>query len=89
MIKELGKRKYVSKNGNYKNNKNNKNNAILKYKNIKKTKKQIQKGGNKERFEIVKLADIDYSNFTLSKYLDSDIEWGNFPGKPPTTCSIL
>ena len=42
-----------------------------------------------EKFEIVKLADIDYSNFTLSKYVANDIDWGDSPGKPPTTCCIL
>jgi hypothetical protein len=82
--------------------KNNKKNSISKYEG-KKTKINVnhnthnnnnhnhkhQKGGNKEKFEIVKLADIDYSNFTLSKYVANDIDWGNSPGKPPTTCCIL
>jgi hypothetical protein len=80
--------------------KNNKNNSISKYEG-KKTKinnihhnrhNQTQKGGNtnsKENFAIVRLSDIDYSSFTLSKYVASDIDWGDSPGKPPTTCSIL
>ena len=78
--------------------KNNKKNSISKYEG-KKTKINVnhhnnhnhkhQKGGNKEKFEIVKLADIDYSNFTLSKYVANDIDWGDSPGKPPTTCCIL
>ena len=73
--------------------KNNKKNSISKYEG-KKTKYNVnhnhnQKGGNKEKFEIVKLADIDYSQFTLSKYVATDIDWGDSPGKPPTTCCIL
>ena len=81
--------------------KNNKKNSISKYEG-KKTKYNInhnhnhnhhhhnnQKGGNKEKFEIVKLTDIDYSQFTLSKYVNNDIDWGDSPGKPPTTCCIL
>ena len=82
------------------NLKNDKNKSNIKYNNnTKKTKKrfnnqnqnqnQNQNGGNKEKFEIVKLADIDYSQFTLSKYVTSDIDWGSSPGKPPDTCSIL
>jgi hypothetical protein len=81
--------------------KNNKKNSISKYEG-KKTKYNVnqnsnhhnhhhnnQKGGNKEKFEIVRLADIDYSQFTLSKYVNTDIDWGDSPGKPPTTCCIL
>ena len=74
------------------NFKNDKKKSILKYKNAnKKTKvsNKYQNGGNKEKFEIVKLDDIDYSQFTLSKYVTSDIDWGSSPGKPPDTCSIL
>ena len=51
------------------------------------------KGGgkeiSKEKFEVKRLADIDYNQFSLSKYLDSDIDWGTSPGSPPTDCCIL
>jgi hypothetical protein len=74
-----GKKTKINVNHNNHNHNNNHNNHNHKH----------QKGGNKEKFEIVKLADIDYSNFTLSKYVANDIDWGNSPGKPPTTCCIL
>jgi hypothetical protein len=53
----------------------------------------IVKGGgtqnSKEKFEVKRLDDIDYSQFSLSKYLDTDIDWGTSPGPPPTDCCIL
>ncbi len=96
MIREVKIKK--TRNKKFAKFKNNKKNSISKYEG-KKTKINVnhhnnhnhkhQKGGNKEKFEIVKLADIDYSNFTLSKYVANDIDWGDSPGKPPTTCCIL
>jgi hypothetical protein len=94
MIKEVKlKNTKHKKIANFKNDKNKSNIKYNNNNNTKKTKTKInnkyQNGGNKERFEIVKLADIDYSQFTLSKYVKSDIDWGNSPGRPPDTCSIL
>ena len=49
-----------------------------------------QKGGNvKEKFEIKRLADIDYSQFSLSKYINTNTDWGSAPGPPPMDCSIM
>jgi hypothetical protein len=59
----------------------------------KKSKKLLrtQDGGNtKEKFEVKKLTDIDYSQFTLSKYVNTDIDWGSCPGPPPAPdCCIM
>lgn len=72
-------------------NKNNKNNN-------KKSKTITQSGGNanvnanantKEKFEVKRLNDIDYSQFSMSKYVDANIDWGSMPGPPPTDCCIL
>jgi len=49
-----------------------------------------QKGGNvKEKFEVKRLADIDYSQFSLSKYINANTNWGSSPGPPPMDCSIM
>ena len=95
MIKEVKIKKTKNKKiAKFKNNKKN-SNSIYEGKKTKTNNNhhnQHQKGGNqntKEKFEIVRLSDIDYSNFTLSKYVATDIDWGNSPGKPPTTCCIL
>ncbi len=49
-----------------------------------------QKGGNvKEKFEVKRLADIDYSQFSLSKYINANTNWGNSPGPPPMDCTIM
>ena len=63
-----------------------------KNKNIKKY--NIQDGGNnniiKEKFEIRTLDDFDYDKYKLANYINTNIEWGNMPGIPPTpSCSIL
>ncbi len=87
MIKEFKLKK--TKNKKFAKLINNKKNSISKYEGKKTKINKKQFGGNKEKFEIVKLSDIDYSQFTLSKYVASDVDWGNSPGKPPTTCCIL
>lgn len=57
----------------------------------KKTKKNIQSGGNKskEDFEITTLDNIDPSKFSVSKYINANIDWGIMPGPPPTDCCIM
>ena len=101
---KFGNYKHNKKNGNYKflNQKHTKKNNLVQkeYKNKDKdiqSKKEdndekLQSGGNKnkqEKFEVTRLSDIDYSQFSISKYLDTNIEWGNSPGKPPMDCCIL
>jgi hypothetical protein len=58
---------------------------------LKKSLLKSQDGGNtKERFEVKKLTDIDYSQFSLSKYVNQDIDWGTCPGPPPAPdCCIM
>ena len=85
MLKEykFKRTKKIKKNGNKR-----KNNKMMK---LSKTS-SLQKGGNnnsKEKFEVKRLADIDYSQFSITKYLDTDIDWGSSPGPPPTDCCIL
>lgn len=57
----------------------------------KRTKKNIQYGGNKskEDFEITTLDNIDPSKFSVSKYINANIDWGIMPGPPPTDCCIM
>lgn len=104
-IKKNGKRKYIKNNikkNIKKNDKNYENNNKLTKKlsrKIKKINKDVAKevpilksqdGGNtKEKFEVKKLNDIDYSQFSLSKYVNQDIDWGTCPGPPPTDCCIM
>jgi hypothetical protein len=59
-----------------------------------KSKNNLQKGGNtnlqgKENFEVKRLDDIDYSQFSLTKYLNANIDWGMAPGPPPLDCCIM
>ena len=102
MIKNFVLKKTL-RNHKFGKHKHNKKNVISKFENKKNTKKlslfqkqeknkQIQSGGDKntkEKFEVKRLSDIDYSQFSLSKYMDTDIDWGNSPGKPPLDCCIL
>jgi len=56
------------------------------------TKKSLQEGGSnnsKENFEVKRLTDIDYSQFSLTKYLNSNVDWGLCPGPPPMDCCIM
>ena len=87
MVKEnkFRKTKKVKKNGNKRIN-----NKAMK---LSKTS-SMQKGGNnnlnlKEKFEVKKLTDIDYSEFSISKYVNQEIDWGSSPGPAPTDCCIL
>lgn len=62
-------------------------------KDSKKTKKNIQNGGNstksKDKFEVTTLDNIDPSKFSVSQYVNANIDWGLLPGPPPTDCSIM
>lgn len=60
-----------------------------------KTKKQIdfsnditQKGGDVESFEVTTLDSVDVSKFSISKYVNKNIDWQGMPGAPPTDCVI-
>ena len=61
-------------------------------KDSKKTKKNIQKGGNstksKDKFEVTTLDNVDPSKFSVSQYVNANIDWGLMPGPPPTDCCI-
>ena len=76
-------------------NKNNKNNKQGKPggKYSKKTKKNIQNGGNitkqKDKFEVTTLNNVDPSKYSLSQYVNANIDWGMLPGAPPVDCSIM
>ena len=81
MIKE-SKLKNKSRNifKKYRNNKNN-----LRHKKTVKNGVKMQKGG-----EVKALTDNDYDKFSVSKYINQDIDWGLCPGQVPTpNCSIL
>jgi hypothetical protein len=58
----------------------------------KKTKKNIQKGGNvksKDNFEVTTLDNVNYKNFSVSRYVNANVEWGLLPQGPPVDCSIM
>ena len=90
---------YIKNNNTIKQN-NNKN---KKYKFKNKVKKltqkqnknqtQNQKGGSsnkKERFEVHSFDDFDYSQISVAKYINANIDWGTCPGIPPKPdCTIL
>ena len=63
------------------------------WKDSKKTKKNIQMGGNstksKEKFEVTTLDNVDPSKFSVSQYVNANIDWGIMPGAPPVDCSIM
>ena len=74
------------------NNKHNKNNKNYKNNKNKKLTQKKQKGGNekKEKFEVQSLNNFDFDKVNLSKYIDSNVDWGNMPGIPPQPdCTIL
>lgn len=78
--------RYINKNI-HKNNKKIETNIEIK-------ENKLQEGGNKdiqskEKFEVKRLDDIDYSQFTLTKYMNSNINWGNSPGPAPMDCCIM
>ena len=101
-IKKNGKRKNNKKNKVSKHIvKGSASSSIHKMNNSdKKPLNKLQEGGNniidtnnnnntKEKFEVRRLTDIDYSQFSLSKYLSADTDWGSSPGPPPKDCCIL
>jgi len=58
----------------------------------KKTKKKIQKGGNansKDKFEVTTLDNVNYKNFSVSRYVNANIDWGVIPNAPPLDCCIM
>jgi len=89
------KRKLNRKNSISKSDKHTKkhNFAIKKNKNNIVKSNNLQEGGNKntqkEKFEVKRLEDIDYSQFSLSRYMKADINWGSAPGPPPMDCCIM
>ena len=89
--KNLLKNESENKNKKDKYDKDDKYNKEDKYN---KSKNDLQKGGNanlqpKENFEVKRLDDIDYSQFSLTKYLNANIDWGMAPGPPPLDCCIM
>jgi hypothetical protein len=88
MIKEVKlDKKYIKKKSNELKKKNSgKRNTG------KKTKKQSGGGCNsrsRDNFEITTLSNIDPSKFSISRYVNANIDWGIMPGPPPTDCSIM
>lgn len=84
MIREvkLEKQRVVRKN---KRNSGKKNSG-------KRTKKQVGGGSNsksKDNFEITSLTDVDTSKYSISRYVNANIDWGIMPGPPPTDCRIM
>ena len=53
--------------------------------NVGKSVVKMQKGG-----EVKALNDVDYDNLSISKYINKEVDWGNFNGSPPTPdCTLL
>lgn len=101
-IKRYYKKKYYKKNITKKrsNNKKDLKNSIQESKDTNKESKEKNvlkstlQGGSKtskykENFEVKRLSDIDYSEFSLSKRMSAEQDWGSSPGPPPTDCSIM
>jgi len=94
-IKKDYKKKYYKKNITKKRSINKKDlkNSIQESKEKNVLKKTLQGGSktskSKENFEVKRLSDIDYSEFSLSKRMSAEQDWGNSPGPPPTDCSIM
>lgn len=101
MIREVK----INKGNSKKYNKNNKKNYKNKVKHSRQTKKndarmnndknvrKVQDGGSncKERdnFEVTTLSNVDASKFSVSKYVNANIDWGIMPGPPPTDCVVM
>lgn len=68
---------------------------IIHSKSSKKTKKNnqhMQKGGNfkkRDKFEVTTLDNVDCSKFSVSQYVNANIDWGLMPGPPPTDCCVM
>jgi len=90
MIKEFKLDKKVDARKKHNQPKHKKNHSSKKTK--KHTLKHVQKGGNfrKDKFEVTTLDNVDPSKFSISQYVNANIDWGNImPGPPPTDCSIM
>jgi len=59
----------------------------------KKTKKQSGGAGcdskSRNNFEVTTLSNINPSKFSISKYVNSNINWDILPGPPPTSCVVM
>ena len=57
---------------------------------MKRTKKQS--GGSnariKDNFEITSLTDVDTSKYSISRYVNANIDWNGLSA-PPTDCAIM
>lgn len=59
-------------------------------KNIKNVQQNNHKGGSStENFEITTLDNIDINKFSISQYINANVNWGIMPGPPPTDCNIM
>lgn len=87
MIKEI-KKKSLHNSRKYRKKKANNINKSRKY-----TKKN-QNGGSceiskRDNFEVTTFDHVDTSKFSISKYVNQNIDWGIMPGAPPTDCCIM
>lgn len=48
----------------------------------------INKNNKNEKFEVTTLSNVDANKFSVSKYMNANIDWGIMPGPPPTDCCI-
>ena len=48
----------------------------------------IKTSNKNEKFEITTLSNVDPNKFSVSKYINTQIDWGMMPGPPPTDCCI-
>ena len=79
-------RKIIKKYGKN-NNKNLRHKKTVKnsIKNEEKAGIKSQRGG-----EVQDLANFDYEQLSISKYINTQVDWGSCPGQPPKpSCSIL
>ena len=83
MIREVKCDKRIDKKGGKKKNSGRKTTG-------KRTKKQV--GGNntrcKDNFEITSLTDVDTSKYSISRYVNANIDWNGLSA-PPTDCAIM
>jgi hypothetical protein len=89
MIKEVKlDKKYIKKKSNELKKKHFSNGKKI----HKKTKKNM-KGGfdsrTKDNFEVTTLSNIDPSKFSISRYVNSNIDWQGMPGPPPVDCVVM
>ena len=60
--------------------------------NTRKKTRKIQYGGNntrcKDNFEITSLTDVDTSKYSISRYVNANIDWNGLSA-PPTDCAIM